>query len=776
MLKIRLHILYILLLMSAPVAAQFDQPDDLGGMGNMGDTNNRQNRGNNDTQGNNKEIPIGMRVWTVDERFGDRTEAHPDTLPPMFMNTIFTTGLRGEYNTTGNLGAPRINRIFIDRKADGQFIFTQPYDFFIKRPQDFHFTNTLSPFTNLTFNTCGDRVNGEDHLTAKFGVNVNRQLGFGFNFDYIYGRGYYDSQSTAHFNYTMYGSYLGECYEAHLLASLNHQKVTENGGITDDNYIVHPESFNDTYTTSEIPTVLKRNWNRNDNQHILFTHRYNVGFNRKVPMTEKEIEARKFAMASQKAEQEKKAKKEGKDLNADGSAAVPAGRPENAQIVGAEPAKTDEKAQDRIAVNGKEAADSLMNAEKTAAKNDEWMKDEYVPVTSFIHTLQFDNYKRIFNAYETPENYYAATFDGIGPVGSDSIFDKTRHYQLRNTFAISMLEGFNKWAKAGVKIFGTSYLRHFTLPDLGDAYTTYNDHTLSIGGQLSKTQGKTLHYNALVEAWLLGEDAGQLKIDGGIDVNFPLFGDTVTLSARGFFHRLNPTFYYRHYHSRHLWWDNDDLSKIIHSRIEGLFDYKKTRTTLRVAVDEIKNHTYFGQSYRITDDFGRTANTVGVRQCGDAITLFTASLAQDFTLGPLNWENVITYQKSTNQDALSVPDLNIYTNLFLRFKIARVLSVDLGADARFFTSYYAPDYSPALGQYTQQEVSVVGDSEADHRIKVGNRPIVNVYANLHLKHTRFFIMMSHVNSSMGRADYFFTPHYPLNQRILRFGVSWNFFN
>lgn len=37
-------------------------------------------------------------------------------------------------------------------------------------------------------------------------------------------------------------------------------------------------------------------------------------------------------------------------------------------------------------------------------------------------------------------------------------------------------------------------------------------------------------------------------------------------------------------------------------------------------------------------------------------------------------------------------------------------------------------------------------------------------------------MFSHVNSGMGNKEYFLTPHYPLNERIFRFGVSWNFFN
>ena len=94
-------------------------------------------------------------------------------------------------------------------------------------------------------------------------MNAGKRLGVGFIFDYIYGRGYYQNQSTSHFNYTMFGSYLGDHYQAHLLLSTNHQKVTENGGITNDNYISHPESFDDNFAANEIPTVLENNWNRN---------------------------------------------------------------------------------------------------------------------------------------------------------------------------------------------------------------------------------------------------------------------------------------------------------------------------------------------------------------------------------------------------------------------------------------------------------------------------------------------------------------------------------
>lgn len=748
--------------------------------GNVATANDRRNRA--DSTSSHKEIPKGIYVWTVDSRFGDRKAAQLDTLSHMYMNTIFTSGLRGEYNTTGNLGSPRQARVFVDRQVGSQFLFTDPYDYFITPVSDFHFTNTLSPFTNLTYNNCGDRTNGEDHFTAKFGVNAGKRLGVGFKFDYLYGRGYYDSQSTSHFDYTMYGSYLGDRYQAHLLMSTNHQKVTENGGITNDNYITHPESFNESFNTSEIPTMLARNWNRNDNQHIFFTQRYSVGFKHKVPMTAEEIAARKFAMASQleakqrraKAEAARKARQEGEDVDDDDvkAPATFAGRPDNAKI--GVRAKRDSLANDsvagglqapnRLAVNGKAAADSLLAKTQEAKVDTSWLKDEYVPVTSFIHTLDFNNYRRIYEAYQTPADYYLHRYNVAEKLTGDSIYDKTTHWSLRNTFAISMLEGFNKWAKAGLKLFGTHELRHFTLPD-SLAMRSWNENALSVGAQLIKAQGRTLHYNVTGELGVAGVNAGEIHVDGGIDVNFPLWKDTMTLAASGFYHHEKPSFYYRHYQGRHFWWDDDDLSMVDHFRVQGVLRYQKTRTTLRVAFDEMKNYTYFATTYT-TSDAGRLANAVEVRQAGDPISVFTAELKQDFTLGPLNWETVATVQKSTNEDALPLPLVNVYTNLYLRFKIAHVLKCDFGADVRYFTKYKAPDYVPAIGQYAVQANDV--------KTEIGNYPLVNVYANFHLKHTRFFAMMSHVNASSG--GYFFAPHYPLNGRVFRFGVSWNFFN
>ena len=741
---------------------------------------------NTDSLGSDKEIPKGIRVWTVDERFGDTKAAVVDTLQHMYMNSTFTEGLRGEYNTLGNMGTARLNRIFIDRRnTQGNFIFTEPYDYIVNPVSDFHFTNTYSPITNITLNSCGDKVTGEDDFKAMFAVNANKRLGAGFRFDYKYGRGYYNAQSPSHFKYTMWASYLGDRYQAHFLFSTNHEKMTENGGITNDDYIKHPEIYTESFATNEIPTVLEQNWNRLDNQHIFFTHRYNVGFSRKVKMTEEEIKAKKFAMASKKENAEedakeearKKAKEQGRKFDEKAfdkqQGAKFSGRPDGAKIAGDEPAK-DLAAKDirndstRIAVNGKAAADSLLAVQKKNAEDSLFYKSEYVPVTSFIHTVKFDNYRRIYEAYQTPADYYLNEYYDAGRLTGDSIYDQTKHWHMKNTFAIAMLEGFNKWAKAGLKAFAGYDLRHYELPTMEGGFEKYNEHVLSVGGQLSKQEGKTLHYNAVAEIGLTGVDAGTLAIDGNVDVNIPFLGDTLQVRGDAFFHRETPSFYYRNYHARHLWWENA-LDKTIHTRIMGTLSFPKTRTKLRVAVDEIKNYTYFSQSYDITEKGLRTGVMVTPMQESGGINLLTAQLEQNFRLGILNWENQFTYQHSSKESVLPVPDFNVYTNLYIKFKVVKVLNVDLGADMRYFTSYEAPDYSPYMGQYTVQ-------GNGENNVKIGNYPIVNVYANVHIKHTRFFVMMSHINAGQGDKNYFFAPHYPMNERVFRIGVSWNFFN
>lgn len=773
------RILTLLLLLITSSSLSFAQMIDQDGFG--GNNNARgKNTSQRDTVGH-QEVHKGITVWTVNSITGDRTPAVPDTTSYLRMNYGLPSGIFGEYSTLGNNGSPRLNRIFIDRPSEDDFIFTNGYSQILVRHEDFHFTNTYSPITNLDFNECGDKNNGEDKLKALFAVNVNKQLGFGFKFDYLYARGYYANQSTSHFNYSMWGSYLGDRYEAHLLMSTNHQKQAENGGIANDAYITHPEQFSDNFSENDIPTFLSDTWNRNDNQHIFFTHRYNIGFKRRVPMTPEEIEAKKFAMEAEKEKKEREQReKDGDDDDDDNNSrrnskkvkkdAAPTGRPDGAKIVGNEPGKQEEpRDSTRIAMTTEQAKDSLM-AEKEKKEEDEFMKDEYVPVTSFFHTLNLDNYRRTFLAYESPAGYYKDDYYGLK---NDSINDRVRHLHIRNTLGISMLEGFNKWVKAGLKLYGAYQYKQFALPTMEGGFDKFNEGDLIVGGEISKRQGNTLHFNANGEFYVLGDNIGQISANGGIDLNFPLLGDTVRLDACGSFNLFDASPLLYRYQSRHFQWNvEDEFSKTTHIHAEGNLSWQKTDTRVRVAVDNLTNYTYLGTSYNINiseNDPNHTITdlTLAPKQASN-VQVYTAQLYQNLKVGILHWDNIFTFQKSSDEVALPLPKFNIYSTLYLRFKIAKVLDTDLGVDVRYFSKYDAPEYSPQMQTFVIQENEEIRQS-------VGNYPICNAYANFQLKSCRFYIMMSHVNCT-GSGNYFLTPHYPINSRVLRIGLNWNFFN
>ena len=199
---------------------------------------------------------------------------------------------------------------------------------------------------------------------------------------------------------------------------------------------------------------------------------------------------------------------------------------------------------------------------------------------------------------------------------------------------------------------------------------------------------------------------------------------------------------------------------------------KRTRTALTVGVENIKNYAYFATDKIAYNDeggqFAGYSNRISVKQYGGSVQVFSARLNQNFKFGILHWDNEVAYQKTSNQDILPLPDLSAYSNLYIVFRIAKVLRVQLGGDVRYFTEYYAPDYAPIIQQFTVQS--------PETRIKLGNYPICNAYVNLFLKHCRFYVNVNHVNNGTGNKNAFLVPHYPINPMNIHFGLSWNFFN
>lgn len=578
--------------------------DDMMGTGQKRSTWGR------DTSKVDRWVPTDFYQWRIDERLGTiLPEEYNDTLPHLFQNWNFSEGMYGEYNITGNFGSPRLARNFLDRKVIDDFMFIEPYDYFHTTPDNLLFTNTKSPLTNLQYHSCGTRENGQDRVRAYFASNINKLAGIGFKIDYLYGRGYYMNQQNSQFGGTIFGYYLGEHYDMHAFASWEHLKMAENGGIEADEYITNPQSFPQSYGSRDIPTRLSNVFNVNDHQTYYLTHRYNLGIYRdlEVPDSLKPV------------------------------------MPDDKELL--QRIKSDSLRQviqaDTLRLTA--TLDSL----RLQWENEQIIPQEFIPVTSFVHTL---NIRRLFHYNYVRSGGAPDAYFGHDPYIRSSYYnfsDETEALSVKNTLGVQLREGFNKWAQAGITLFATHEYKHFALPSINtvdtlDVFDRYRENHLTVGGEIAKTEGHTLHYRGGAEFWVAGLNIGDLELNGSADLNFRLGRDTVRLEANAFFKNLSPSFYFTNYHSQTHWWDNS-LGQETRTRLEGKLTIDRTKTSLRFGMENISNYTHFASILTPTyADDGTTvqsyAHDVAVRQQPGSIQVLSATLRQDLKLGIFHWE------------------------------------------------------------------------------------------------------------------------------------------
>ncbi len=662
----------------------------------------------------------GIRVWTINDASGLSDSVAVDTTSHAFQNTTFTTGTKGFYNSLGNLGSPRKSKLYSLRPEMTDYIFIQPYDFFIKDINTFHFTNTYSPITNITYHECGDSDNGEDHLVAKYATNINKDAGIGFNIDYIYGRGYYDNQSTADFGFNLYGSIIKDRYKAHMLIFANYIKTHENGGITDDEYVKNPQKFPTNYTTKEIPTNLSKAWNKMHVNGIQFNHRYSVGYEKKKTSNNKVV-------TSVKTDSTQK-----KQTN------VPPG-----------------------AISARELEkDEMQSRTGDLAKVQTKDSSVFIPVSSIIHTLRIGANSRKFLANQSLANFYTNNY-----LDCDSVSEHFDNVLISNYLGLELSEGLNKYLSAGIRLFAKHDFNNYKMPGQ-QTRDNFTENRFSVGAQIFREKSSLLNYLLTAQTSSDGDSWGEYELRGQGVLSVKLLKDTVNLTLRASSINKKPTFYYRHYQSNYLWWSNN-LSKQLSNNAGVTLESRRLALRLRGDIYNITNYTYFKTAIQNGAEGKHTINTE-VAQASKNISVFAIALDKDFRYGILNWENSIIWQTTNSKEILPLPVITAYTNLYLKFRIAKVLKTEVGADLSYFTKYYADTYSPALGLYANQPT--------EDLIKVGGHPIISVYANFHLKHTRFYLMASHLNYNKEGGTTFGAPHYPVNPFVIRFGLSWNFFN
>lgn len=223
--------------------------------------------------------------WKISERLGERYLAPMDTIKYNYQQTTLPDGYGVATGFLGNLGSSILSKIFFDRGERDKFFFYDAYFPYNKNPENQFFYNTRIPFTQLNYQTAGSRDQKEERFKSLLTMNFKRELNIGFDFDYIYARGFYNSQSAKHLDLMLHGNYLSDRFEAHAFASRASITHFENGGISNDVFITNPDSIEvefGNFTANQIPVRMTSTWNRLKTNQFYLTGRYNLGYRKKA--------------------------------------------------------------------------------------------------------------------------------------------------------------------------------------------------------------------------------------------------------------------------------------------------------------------------------------------------------------------------------------------------------------------------------------------------------------------------------------------------------------
>lgn len=224
-----------------------------------------------------------VKTWKISDRFAVADSIPVDTahLNYQISNPIDRFSIANSFN--GNLGSPIQSKLYFDRPANTDFIFSNAYFPYMMNINSATFYNTKTPFSYLDYNTGGSTFRAEDHIKFLFTANVNKKLNFGTTLDYIYAFGEYDNQAAKRFSGSLFGSYVGKHYSATGVVATNNINNFENGG-TVDSTTINPEKI----ATNLLKTRLKGYSNYKQNQ-LFFNHQYSVGFERAVRINEDSV-------------------------------------------------------------------------------------------------------------------------------------------------------------------------------------------------------------------------------------------------------------------------------------------------------------------------------------------------------------------------------------------------------------------------------------------------------------------------------------------------------
>jgi hypothetical protein len=113
---------------------------------------------------------------------------------------------------------------------------------------------------------------------------------------------------------------------------------------------------------------------------------------------------------------------------------------------------------------------------------------------------------------------------------------------------------------------------------------------------------------------------------------------------------------------------------------------------------------------------------------------------------------------------LRLPQWMAHDVLSIEKRFRSGFSLSTGLELRMQSAYKALGYRPEVGQFVVQDT-----------LNAGGYPLVDGFIALKVNQARIYLRMDHLSRGWTAPGGFQIPLYPLYDRALRFGISWDFY-
>lgn len=388
-----------------------------------------------------------------------------------------------------------------------------------------------------------------------------------------------------------------------------------------------------------------------------------------------------------------------------------------------------------------------------------------LPTNKISHTLIYDNSSYSFKKDETETDEVrvlpeATLYDPIFTNDSTSV----KHLQNEFVYSFFLRAKGNSVIKNELKI--DAGIRHdfYNYSQFGvqrDSTYAFSERTtfqnLTLLGDLSYRFSNRVDLDLNVQQIFQGRNIGDFMYEAKSNLLFSKKAGRIVMGA--YLQNKSPEEIFNAYKGNHYQWDERnklDRTKIANLSFGYVNDVLKLDATASYYL--ISNYLYFAK-----DDAIEKA-IIPKQETGD-INLLKISVGKRFAFRSFHLDGYVVYQKTDNQNLLRTPEVYTFNSLYKDQTFFKVLRTQVGVDVRYNTTYSALSYTPAASQFYN------GDP-----IALSSKPVVDIWVKASLRRANLFVKYDYINQGFLSNGYYTVNQYPMQDKLLKFGVIWNFYD